>query len=456
MNALRLSLEEVEVFERTVPFRIPFRFGVVTVEEAPQVFVRVRVGMSDGRSGQGATAELLAPKWFDKDPALSHAQNFEQLHAAIRKAAPAYRKQGSATPFELSRRGLQARLSEEGDEGEKPLVTGFGPAQLDKAILDAVCRLEGVSFFEAIRTNRLGIELPGRDSSVILASWKPSSEIEARHTVGGVDPIRGAGTRARDGLPETLTEVLDAYGNRYFKIKVGAGASADRERLIEIASVLDERGRYFVTLDGNEQLADVAAVEDLLETLETEPRLRRLREAVLYLEQPFPRDRALSIDVSRISARIPVIIDESDDRPDAFERAIALGYRGTSSKSCKGLYKSIVNAVKCREAGSQYFLSGEDLTTQPGLAIQQDLALASVLGLRQVERNGHHYVGGFGVAPEDEAQRFLAAHPDLYEERGGVRLRIREGRLSIGSLDVPGFASGAWPDFDSMVRVGTY
>jgi hypothetical protein len=46
-------------------------------------------------------------------------------------------------------------------------------------------------------------------------------------------------------------------------------------------------------------------------------------------------------------------------------------------------------------ASRRYFLSGEDLTTQAGLALQQDLALAATLGITHIERNGHHYVDGF-------------------------------------------------------------
>ncbi len=42
------------------------------------------------------------------------------------------------------------------------------------------------------------------------------------------------------------------------------------------------------------------------------------------------------------------------------------------------------------ERSQGLFLSGEDLTCQAGLAVQQDLALVSLLGLSHVERNGHH------------------------------------------------------------------
>ena len=96
-------------------------------------------------------------------------------------------------------------------------------------------------------------------------------------------------------------------------------------------------------------------------------------------------------------------------------------------------------------------MTGEDLTTQAGLAVQQDLALVNMLGLTHVERNGHHYVNGMAALPEHEQARFLAAHPDLYERsHGAVRLAIRNGRLSLGSLATHGFATSAYPDWDDL------
>jgi len=99
-------------------------------------------------------------------------------------------------------------------------------------------------------------------------------------------------------------------------------------------------------------------------------------------------------------------------------------------------------------------MSGEDLTCQAGVSVQQDLALVSLLGLEHVERNGHHYVNGMAGAPETEQRAFLAAHPDLYRAEGGtVRLRIEKGRLAIGSLACPGYAVGAEPDWAAMREV---
>jgi hypothetical protein len=96
-------------------------------------------------------------------------------------------------------------------------------------------------------------------------------------------------------------------------------------------------------------------------------------------------------------------------------------------------------------------MSGEDLTIQPGLALQQDLALVSLLGLTHLERNGHHYVNGMAGLRKGEQDAFLAAHPDLYERsHGAVRVRITNGELAIGSLACPGYASAAMPDWTSM------
>ena len=97
-------------------------------------------------------------------------------------------------------------------------------------------------------------------------------------------------------------------------------------------------------------------------------------------------------------------------------------------------------------------MSAEDLTTWPGVSVQQDLALVSLIGLTHVERNAHHFIDGMSFAPEQEQATFARAHPELYATSPGhpVRLRITDGALSRGSLARPGFAVGAEMDFASM------
>ena len=181
-------------------------------------------------------------------------------------------------------------------------------------------------------------------------------------------------------------------------------------------------------------------------------------KATLFVEQPIKRAKALATSVAPLARLKPLIIDESDGELASFPAALGLGYSGVSSKSCKGLYKSILNAArvahlnaKAETGSARYFMSAEDLTTLAGVSVQQDLALVSLLGLTHVERNGHHFIDGMSFAPEAEQAAFAEAHPDLYSRSGGpARLRIDQGRLQLGSLGCPGFAVAADMDFASL------
>ncbi|MEA2892957.1 MAG: hypothetical protein QOI05_3750, partial [Bradyrhizobium sp.] len=179
---------------------------------------------------------------------------------------------------------------------------------------------------------------------------------------------------------------------------------------------------------------------------------------LLYIEQPMPREIFRQSPLGPLSRR-DFIIDEADDSYDAFLLAKALGYRGISSKSCKGIYKSVLNAVRAAKwsaGGEKFFITGEDLTCQAGLGVQQDLALGAFIGVTHAERNGHHYVDGFSAAPDKEAEAFLAAHPDLYVRDGDtIRLSIHDGDLLTGSLTSAGFASGAHPDWAALKPLQT-
>ena len=224
--------------------------------------------------------------------------------------------------------------------------------------------------------------------------------------------------------------------------------------------MLDASGRdYRATLDGNEQFEDVEGIDELWRRIEEAPALARLAASTLFIEQPVKRSAALQKPVDALARRKPLIIDESDGFLGAFPAALRLGYSGVSSKSCKGLYKSILNAARIARLNAEvgaarYFMSAEDLTTLAGVSVQQDLALVSLLGLTHVERNGHHFVDGMSFAPEREQESFAHAHPDLYDRSEGVtRLRIAGGQLALGSLSCPGFAVAAATDLSALRRM---
>ena len=457
---------------RNAHTRMPFRFGVITMRAAPLLTLAVEVEDRHGARGTGYAADFLAYRWFDKRPEKSLADNCADLLRAVEMARALYLEAGLASPFELWRATYPEIERRALASGCNRLGAAFGSSILERAVIDGVGRLAGRSCFELVRDDHLGIdlgaitpELQGRPMREFLPA-RPLGRLHVRHTVGLIDPITAADVRepVADGLPETLEDYLERDGIGYLKIKVGGALEADLARLEEIAAVLERRDRRCgITLDGNEQYQTLDDFMALVERIRSAPGLRRLWDQVLFIEQPLDRGFAMAPTVEPALRALgrdkPVIIDEADGWVSAFEEAIALGYRGVSHKNCKGIYKSLHNLAlaalyNARRRRAELFLSAEDLSNLPVVPLQADLASVALLGITHVERNGHHYFRGLGHLSEAEKTAALAAHPDLYERRGGeVFLRITKGTLACASLQVPGMGFAALPDMAAMTPV---
>lgn len=347
-------------------------------------------------------------------------------------------------------------------------MQGFGVALVERACLDAVARAGGMSFAAFVRSGRSGFdpavlhaELKGTPAAAALAE-PPLGRIHVRHTVGLADGLRpgdvDAPDRADDGLPETLEADVERYGLRYFKIKIAGEHDADLGRLRSIDEVLRPRApEYRFTLDGNEQLESIRDLRRLLDALDVTEVGAAMRRRLLYVEQPLPR--AETFDHERLDGiatlGVDVIIDEADTGVDAFPRALASGYRGVSAKNCKGVFRTLANRLLAERRGG--FLSAEDLTNLPVVALQQDLTTIAAIGLTHVERNGHHYFRGLDHLPPADVDAALASHGDLYTRTGdrGAALRIEDGCLEIGSLQCAGYGVGFPPQFDAWPPIAT-
>ena len=454
---LHLRVKDIAYFERPLPFARPFSFGAVTVNAARQVFVRVEIEVEGKGRATGASAEMLAPKWFDKRPHLTPDQTVDDLRRSLAIARELYlASRDFDTAFGLHAACIGTQVEACAKLDIPPLAAIFGPAEIDKAILDALLRCVGTNFFDGMAANIAGIDArlsPDlRDDDVakvlVLANEYRNHRIPIRHTVGLDDKIDGEG-----GVADTR----ENSGARWFKLKLNGDVAHDAARLIRIGKQLASLPyEYHVTLDANEQYADIAGLNALVDRLERDPALDPIVAKLHYIEQPMPRDVTWQSPLGALGRR-DFIIDEADDSYDALLAARALGYSGISSKSCKGLYKSIINMTriaKWNDDGAECVICCEDLTCQAGLAVQQDLALGALIliGVTHAERNGHHYVDGFADTPSDEADAFLAAHPDLYMRAGGkVRLAIHDGDLLTGSIAAAsGFASSVHPDWSTM------
>ena len=448
----RLTVRDISFFERPVTFARPFRFGAVVINATPQAFVRVEIDVKGKGRATGASAEFLVPKWFDKRPHLSPEQTVDELRRSLLIARDLYLgNKGFDTAFGLHAARIVAQVEACAREDIPPLAAAYGPAEIDKAILDALLRCTGANFFDGMAANVAGVDgclsrdLADADVSQFLAGRRRLERVAIRHTVGMDDKVEGEGG---------VADVRENAGARYFKLKLNGDPQHDADRLTRIGRELATLPYdYRVTLDANEQYADLAALSALVDRLERDASLRPIAQKLLYIEQPMPRDVTRQSPLGAL-ARLDFIVDEADDSCEAFPIARALGYRGISSKSCKGIYKSVINATRAAKwsaSGEKCFIAGEDLTCQAGLAVQQDLALGALIGVTHAERNGHHYVDGFAETPAAEAEAFLAGHPDLYvRDDDKIRLAIHDGDLLTGSLTTPGFATSVHPDWSAM------
>ncbi len=476
---MRIALKESQLGLRNSTTRIPFRYGTAVLTRCPQATLRVVVEC-DGRDRAGFSGDCLPPSWFDKSPDKDFAQQIADMLRVIALAQRIFAERFAVgTDFFSTWLACQDEVRQQCDElSLPPLLASFGSSLVERAILDGACRRHGVGFAHAVRNNLFGIDaglaqpaLRGLSPHEWLPA-EPEQALYARQTVGLGDPLTlgeiSPSDRLHDGWPQAIEDYATRRGVRYYKVKVSNRLEVDLERLTRIATLLQRHlGRdYRLTLDGNEQYKRAEDFEELVVEIRARSELSTLWENVLVIEQPFDRSIALTVgkvgELRELARLKPVIIDESDGTLDAYSRAIDLGYRGVSSKNCKGAIRSILNAGLTwlnndRGRRSGFTMTGEDLCSVGVVPTQSDLCLAATLGLHHVERNGHHYHPGLTYLPEPERRAALAAHPDFYvEEHGIVGPHIVDGRLHIASLHGAGFGFAVEPDMATMEPADTW
>jgi hypothetical protein len=508
---MRFSLKATRLGLRNSTTRIPFRYGNTCLTRCPQAVLEATIEVGDAsaasRTQTGYSGDCLPPGWFDKTPGRSFRQQIDEMLAAIALAESAFLELGRKPTmfFPLWLEAYRRVQVEARQKGMNPLLASFGVSFLERAIIDALARAAGLSFAQLVRQNLLAIDAGAVHpelAGLYPADWlpaEPSREVFVRHTVGLSDPLTVAEIKAEDrvddGFPQAVEEYIERTGTRYFKLKLSNQPERDRDRLVALASLAQRHygDDYCVTLDGNEQYKQPEDFSALVELLLGTSELATLWQNTLAIEQPLDRKIALDADATRgvreLGRHKPVIIDESDATLESYAQALELGYRGVSSKNCKGPVKSLLNAgltwlrsgrlhsvsrhaesadrksdieahVRGRHAeracyddpAVRYLMTGEDLCSVGIIPTQADLCLAATLGLTHVERNGHHYHPGLSYLPPSQREAALAAHGDFYERINGIVTPcVREGKFQLGSLQCVGFGFAVLPDFGALV-----
>lgn len=447
-----------EPFVLNMRTRMPFRYGIVTLSALPHLFLKIEAEI-DGRRQVGVAADHLAPKWFTKNPDTPVRDDIAEMIKVIGQActiARAVPRQPTVFLFWKYLYEMQAAWG--GGWGKPPLLAHFGTSLVERAVIDAFCKARNVPVHKAVRHNTLGVdlgtlhpELRGTEPKDWLPA-EPLRRVIARHTVGLIDPLTDGevadADRLDDGLPQSLEACVRAYGLTHFKIKLSGDAAADADRARRVAEVIGRTvpgGDPAFTFDANEHFAAVEAFRAYWDRLSGEPALASVLRRLIFVEQPLHRSAALGDDVRRALAAWPgkpaMIIDESDGEVSSARDALAVGYAGTSHKNCKGVIKGLANACLAEsrrraDPAGTYHLSGEDLANVGPVALLQDLAVVSALGIGDVERNGHHYFRGLSALPQDVHSAVGRAHPDLYRvaAEGFPSADLRGGRMTFGSV----------------------
>ncbi|MGN6273925.1 MAG: hypothetical protein ACTHMQ_12660 [Protaetiibacter sp.] len=446
-----LTITEATAYVVPVATRIPFRYGIAEMTRAPHVLVRLRAETATG-GATGWASEHLPPKWFIKDATLPFADEVTILSRAILAALDAARGIEEEHAFAFVRELDRQQAAWAARAGVSGLVAGLGVSLVERALIDAVCRGEAKPFADALDDGALGFA--PADIHPELAEASPfraqrRREIAVRHTVGLADPLLDAEVTddPGDGLPVSVESAIRRYGVTRFKLKTVGDVEADVSRIAGLLELCERAGvdpRF--TIDGNESMHTADHLVGWVRGLYASPVADALRARLDAIEQPMYRDVALGDEAEAALAEVgsfaPVIIDESDDAVDTVRRAMDIGYAGGTYKGCKGVFRGLANAalVAHRDGPERRtVLTAEDLSTIPPLTVNQDLVVASAMGLGHIERNGHHYFARFAPLDATIAERTLAAHPDAFAiQDGAPRLRIEGGMLPIGSLlDAP-------------------
>ena len=259
MEAPAFRIADVELYERDVSLRMPFRFGVGDAHRV-SAGVRARARRARRRPRRarrrcGADGPEVVRQVAAQVERRQYRRPARLRCAAQRRPIP--RPATHAHGIRAFRRALPR--ADRGWRGGGPqcAVANYGPALLDRAVLDALCRLLALPFARSVRANLPGIDATLTPDLAVPASSASSPvcghrrRIAARHTVGMLDPVtasRPVQAASPTACRETLEEVIARTATAFQAQARRRPRSGHRTGSTHIATALDRLPLYAVTL----------------------------------------------------------------------------------------------------------------------------------------------------------------------------------------------------------------
>src|SRR6059036_4276544 len=132
---------------------MPFRYGIATMTDVPQVYVRVWLEAENQLVECGVASDCLPPKWFTKDPAKSVEAEIGEMLETIRLARKRSLGLAADSIFAIWQQLYDAQSQWAESTSTPPLLAHFGTSLVERALIDAFCRFEERPFWELLKEN---------------------------------------------------------------------------------------------------------------------------------------------------------------------------------------------------------------------------------------------------------------------------------------------------------------
>ncbi len=445
-NSNDIQILDASCLVESVPYRTPLKFGGQVVDNALIANVQVIVSNRQGKEETGYGSMPLGNAWawpsktLTGEQTLALMQEFVEEVVLIGSRDPEYGHPISIS-YHLSGEyfHLGKKLSQNKgyDEPMPELAQLVSASPFDAALHDAYGKIHKQNCFNTLSKEYMKYDLSEYLDENFKGEYldqytlrEPQSRLPLYHLIGAIDPITEADIDKRldDGLPETLSEWIQADGLTHLKIKLaGDDLDWDINRVVTIdkeATIAQEaRGckEWFYSCDFNEKCENVDYVLEFLHRVKEESPLAYDR--IQYIEQPTNRDLKSNPEnkMHKAAELKPVVIDESLVDYDALLECRELGYSGVALKACKGQTDSLLLAAAAQK--HDMFLCVQDLTC-PGASFLHSASLAAhIPGVQAIEGNARQYC----PAPN---KRWSKLFPSMFD--------ITDVSVGTEVLDLPG------------------